>query len=129
MYTIGQVAEITGFTTDTLRYYEKIGLLPAAKRKASGVRVYHEQDLETINFLQGLKKTGLSIEEMMGFIQARGFALKTNLNEEYKFSVETKVQILSNHLNSLKEQREKIEDIITLTEKQIAFYKDILEQN
>ncbi|MFW7395681.1 MerR family DNA-binding transcriptional regulator, partial [Vagococcus fluvialis] len=46
MYTIGQVAELTQITTDTLRYYDKIGLLPFVKRNEFGHRLFSERDLK-----------------------------------------------------------------------------------
>lgn len=67
-FTIKQTAERTGMTEDTIRYYEKIALLPRAERKDNGHRIYHMEDIETIQLLGCLKKTGMPLEEMRPFL-------------------------------------------------------------
>ncbi|MHC8523838.1 MerR family transcriptional regulator [Rossellomorea sp. H39__3] len=75
MYTIGQTSEKTGFSRDTLRYYEKVGLIPPPSRLENGRRVYTDEDIETLHLLSSLKSTGLSIEEMTDIVKARKIAL------------------------------------------------------
>ncbi|MDG0809244.1 MerR family transcriptional regulator [Cohnella rhizosphaerae] len=67
-YTIKQTADQTGVSEDTIRYYEKIALLPRAERRDNGHRVYREEDLRTIRLLSCLKKTGMPLEEMRPFL-------------------------------------------------------------
>lgn len=67
-FTIKQTAERTGISEDTIRYYEKISLLPRAKRKENGHRIYHQDDIHTIQLLSCLKKTGMPLEEMRPFL-------------------------------------------------------------
>jgi DNA-binding transcriptional MerR regulator len=67
-YTIKQAAQQTGISEDTIRYYEKIALLPRAKRKDNGHRVYNEEDIEALRLIACLKKTGLPLEEMRPFL-------------------------------------------------------------
>lgn len=66
MYKIGEVAELTGMGIHTLRYYEKLGLLPPPTRY-SGIRQYTEGDVRLLKFLYSLKQTGMSLEEMAEF--------------------------------------------------------------
>jgi MerR family transcriptional regulator, repressor of the yfmOP operon len=63
---IGQVAELTGTTPRTIRYYEEIGLLPAAMEREPGAhRVYLEADVERLREVLRLKRLlGLSLEEL-----------------------------------------------------------------
>lgn len=68
-FTIKQAAELTGITEDTIRYYEKIALLPRAKRKENGHRVYRKEDLDTIRLVNCLKKTGMPLDEMRPFLK------------------------------------------------------------
>lgn len=68
-FTIKQAAELTGITEDTIRYYEKIALLPRAERKENGHRVYRKEALETIKLVNCLKKTGMPLEEMRPFLK------------------------------------------------------------
>ncbi|GLX68628.1 MerR family transcriptional regulator [Paenibacillus glycanilyticus] len=67
-FTIKQTAEQTGMTEDTIRYYEKIALLPRAERKDNGHRFYRQEDIHTIRLLACLKKTGMPLEEIRPFL-------------------------------------------------------------
>ncbi|MDQ0271159.1 MerR family transcriptional regulator [Cytobacillus purgationiresistens] len=67
-FTIKQTAEQTGISEDTIRYYEKIALLPRADRKDNGHRIYRQEDINTIWLLSCLKKTGMPLEEMRPFL-------------------------------------------------------------
>jgi len=67
-FTIKQTAEQIGITEDTIRYYEKIALLPRADRKDNGHRIYRRKDIDTIRLISCLKKTGMSLEEMRPFL-------------------------------------------------------------
>jgi DNA-binding transcriptional MerR regulator len=67
-YSIKQISQKTGLTLDALRYYEKIGLLPPAKRKENGHRFYHSEDMEVMELIICLKKIGVSLEDMKAYI-------------------------------------------------------------
>jgi DNA-binding transcriptional MerR regulator len=67
-FTIKQTAEQTGISEDTIRYYEKIALLPRAERKDNGHRIYRQEDIHTIRLISCLKKTGMPLEEMRPFL-------------------------------------------------------------
>jgi DNA-binding transcriptional MerR regulator len=69
MYTIGQVAELTQITTDTLRYYDKIGLLPFVKRNEFGHRLFSERDLKYLEVIQCLKKSDVPVKEIGQFVE------------------------------------------------------------
>lgn len=67
-FTIKQTADKTGISEDTIRYYEKIALLPRADRKDNGHRIYRQEDIDTIRLISCLKKTGMPLEEMRPFL-------------------------------------------------------------
>lgn len=72
-YTIAEASEATGVSTDTLRYYERAGVLPDIARTDGGQRVYAEDDLGWIVFVRRLRSTGMSmrrIEEYTGMVRA-----------------------------------------------------------
>ncbi|KVF77687.1 MerR family transcriptional regulator [Burkholderia diffusa] len=69
--TIGQVAELTGVSTHTLRYYEQAGLLRAISRTAAGHRLYAPADLDWLAFVMRLKATGMPIAQMQEFAALR----------------------------------------------------------
>ncbi|WP_136605540.1 MerR family transcriptional regulator [Paenibacillus dokdonensis] len=69
-FTIKQAAEQTGISEDTIRFYEKILLLPRAERKENGHRVYRIEDIHRIKLISCLKKTGMPLEAMRPFLAA-----------------------------------------------------------
>lgn len=80
-FTIKQTAEQTGISEDTIRYYEKIAVLPRADRKDNGHRVYRQEDIHTIRLLSCLKKTGMPLEEMRPFLAVSADADPTEYPE------------------------------------------------
>lgn len=68
LYTIGDAAKKMGLSASTLRYYDKEGLLPHMNRSGSGMRMFAEDDLEWIHFIECLKKSGLAIKEIKQFV-------------------------------------------------------------
>lgn len=69
---IGQVAARVGVGIDTVRYYEKLGLLPAAPRRASGYRVFDESTVERIRVIKQLQDLGLALQEIDAMLRATG---------------------------------------------------------
>ena len=62
--TISQAAEATGVSVDTLRYYEKAGIMPTIRRDDGGRRVYDADDLGWITFVLRLRATGMSMQRI-----------------------------------------------------------------
>ncbi|MEV6737556.1 MerR family transcriptional regulator [Streptomyces sp. NPDC051104] len=69
--TIAQVAERTGLSHDTLRYYERAGLIERVGRTTGNQRRYDTADLAWLQFLLRLRETGMSIADMQRFAQLR----------------------------------------------------------
>ena len=63
-FTIGTLARATGVSPDTLRWYERQGLLPAPQRRPSGYREYDEAAVRQVRFVRGAKELGFSLEEI-----------------------------------------------------------------
>ena len=68
-YTIGDVAQRTGISAHTLRYYDKEGLLSFVKRNSSGVRQFTETDFEPLYTITCLKRGGMPIREIRHFME------------------------------------------------------------
>ncbi|WP_245712177.1 MerR family transcriptional regulator [Glycomyces sambucus] len=66
-YTIGECARRSGFTMDTLRYYERIGLIGDIARTATGQRRFNDEHLEWLGVLKCLRDTGMPVEQMHRF--------------------------------------------------------------
>ncbi len=68
---IGEVCRLTGLSADTLRYYERIGLLPRVARTPSGLRIYDERDLSRLRFIQRAQKMNFSLDEIGALLAMR----------------------------------------------------------
>ncbi|MET0811550.1 MAG: MerR family transcriptional regulator [Microbacterium sp.] len=68
-FTPAEAAARSGFSLDTLRYYEREGILPPVSRTAGGHRVFTEDDLGTLGFLRCLRDTGMPIERLRRYGQ------------------------------------------------------------
>jgi len=66
--TISEVSETYGLSADTLRYYEKAGLIPPVNRKESGVRDYTPKDCGWVEFIKCMRGAGLSIETLTQYV-------------------------------------------------------------
>lgn len=66
--TISEVSKKYELTADTLRYYERIGLIPAVPRNSSGVRDYGEEECNWVNFIKCMRNAGLSIEALVEYV-------------------------------------------------------------
>lgn len=75
--TISEVSEKYGLPVDTLRYYEKAGLIPPVNRKESGIRDYTEADCGWVEFIKCMRSAGLSIETLTEYIRLYGQGNRT----------------------------------------------------
>jgi DNA-binding transcriptional MerR regulator len=108
-YTPGQAAEKTGFSLDTLRYYERIGLLDGVSRNPGGQRVYDDDDVNWLSILRCLRDTGMPIARMRRYADLsrdeRTVAERLALLEEHDCEV-------GQRMETLQMQRERIRDKI-----------------
>ena len=70
-HRIGDIAQLLGLTADTLRYYEKIGLLPRVGRNSAGLREYSERDVSRLRFIQRAQKMSFSLAEIAYLLAMR----------------------------------------------------------
>lgn len=127
MYSIGEIARITGITAFTLRYYEKIGVIPKPVR-LGGSRRYSGEDLRYIRFIHGLKQTGMSLEDIAAFT-ADGCLLALNQEEKSLDSVlHKRTEILERHIDQLEQQIKRLEAVKALASEKRAYYSALLER-
>jgi DNA-binding transcriptional MerR regulator len=65
---IAEVSEQYGISSDTLRYYERIGLIPPVNRSESGIRDYNELDLRRVEFIKCMRSAGLPVEVLIEYV-------------------------------------------------------------
>jgi DNA-binding transcriptional MerR regulator len=65
---IAEVADKYGITTDTLRYYERIGLIPPVSRNRGGIRDYNNEDERWVEFMTCMRAAGLTIESLTEYV-------------------------------------------------------------
>lgn len=66
--TIAEVSKTFGLTADTLRYYERIGLIPPVKRSSSGIRDYDEKDCNLVEFIKCMRGVGIPVEMLIEYV-------------------------------------------------------------
>jgi DNA-binding transcriptional MerR regulator len=69
--TISQVASEVGVRPDTIRYYERVGLLPSPVRSPNGYRSYGEEDVERLRFIRGAQRLGLKLRDIRELLTIR----------------------------------------------------------
>ena len=81
--SIGEVAQQVGLRPSTLRYYERIGLLPPVNRSDGGIREYNDLDVRRVEFIKCMRSAGLPIEVLIkyvGLVQEGDLTIETRKN-------------------------------------------------
>ena len=107
-HTPAQTAAKTGFSLDTLRYYERIGLLHDIDRTSSGVRVFSDDDLDWLGVLRCLRDTGMPIAVMQEYADMcrrdDDMRLRVDILEQHERAVHAKIAELNGQLAHLQEK-------------------------
>jgi DNA-binding transcriptional MerR regulator len=109
-FSPGEVAERSGFSLDTLRYYERIGLLDGIERTRSGHRRFAQGDLEWLGVLRCLRDTGMPIAEMRRYAESAREGDRT-LAERLVLLIEHEARV-EQHIAELRAQQEHLRDKI-----------------
>lgn len=115
-YTIKQVTDLTGLSAYTLRYYERFGLIDPVARAANGHRSYTDDDIRHIRFLIRLRNIGMSLEDMLYFIELYHRQDDSGVQERY--------QILSAHREQVQEQIDTLCDTLAYIDMKLTRYAD-----
>ena len=65
---IAEVSQKYGISSDTLRYYERVGLIPHVNRNGSGIRDYNDLDLRRVDFIKCMRSAGLPVEVLIEYV-------------------------------------------------------------
>lgn len=116
--TIREVAAKTNMSTDTLRYYERIDLLPPVPRNAAGIRNYDEYFVNFINFIKKLKASGMSLEHIIDYIR---------LAEMGDATIQERKKLLAEARETLIEKINSLQLIAELADYQLRNYENLLQ--
>lgn len=111
-YRIGDVTKLLGLSADTLRYYEKIRLLPAISRSDAGIRVYLERDLSRLRFIRRAQKMRLSLKEIAELLKMR--ENPQTARDEVRLLTRSKLTEIEEHLDDLKFLRNELQLLLNL---------------
>ncbi|MEU8080072.1 MerR family transcriptional regulator [Catellatospora citrea] len=113
-YTPSETSRRSGFSLDTLRYYERIGLLSEVDRTPGGQRVFSDDDLGWLGLLRCLRDTGMPINQMCRFAELARTGDQT---------VADRVELLRSHAEAVEEQMALLERQYGHLREKIRYYE------
>lgn len=116
--TIKEVAEKYHISQDTLRYYERIKMIPEVTRTAGGIRDYQDEDLKWVELAICMRKAGLPIEAMIDYVK---------LFQQGDETIPARLELLNNQMLTLKLQKQKIEETMDRLSYKISRYEEALK--
>lgn len=117
-YMIKEVSEMTNLSISTLRYYDKMRLLPSLERKQSGYRNFTDGDIEMLKIIDSFKKAGLQIKDMQHYISLV-YQGESTLQERY--------EIFINQERVIEEKIAELEQALKVTRMKIGYYQQAIE--
>jgi DNA-binding transcriptional MerR regulator len=112
--TMQEVMTSTGLSADTLRYYEKVGLLPPVGRGPNGHRRYGAEHLDSLQFLNCLRAAGMSIADMRRFVELQRAGAATAID---------RAALLRQHRAEVAARVAALQDHLALIDRKIAFFE------
>ena len=113
---IGELSKKCGLSIDTLRFYEKIGLIEKPLRDGGGHRVYDPAIMQWLGFLARLKETDMPLKKQIEYAKLRAMGNKTAASRRI---------LLEKHLQELMEKQARLKDNISTLKTKITIYRQI----
>lgn len=113
--TIAEVSRKYNLSADTLRYYERIGLLPTVNKNSSGNRDYTEEDCRWVQFIKCMRSAGLSIEVLIEYV---------TLFQKGGSTITARKELLLEQRKQLAERIEELQNTLSYLDKKIDGYED-----
>ena len=120
---ISEVSEKYALSADTLRYYERVGLLPPVNRTDSGIRDYNDLDLRRVEFVKCMRKAGLPVNVLVDYVRLVQLGDQTT-EERREILIEQRERILTKVV--------ELQEVLGILDHKIDVYDQILlkvEQN
>lgn len=111
---IAEVSERYGLSTDTLRYYERVGLIPTVNRNDSGIRDYNELDLRRVEFIKCMRSAGLPVEILIEYVA---------LVQQGDKTIEARKDILIEQRTLLVDRMNEMQKTLDILEHKIEVYE------
>lgn len=122
--TIAEVSKQYGLSADTLRYYERIGLIPTVNRNKSGIRDYTEEDCGWVEFIKCMRNAGIQIEALIEYValfqsgEETTYARKQILIEQ-RDQLQVKMEHIKETIERLNYKIERYDQTILPAEKRL----------
>ena len=116
--TIKEVSEQYGITSDTLRYYERVGMIPPVTRTTGGIRDYQESDLSWVQLAICMRGAGLPVEVMIEYVK---------LFQEGDTTISARLQLLQEQREALLAQKKQIDETLQRLNYKISRYEVAVE--
>jgi DNA-binding transcriptional MerR regulator len=123
--TIAEVAKKYDLTADTLRYYERIGLIPRVNRTSGGIRDYGDEDCRWIEFIKCMRGAGLPIEALSEYVKL--FQMGDDTVEQRKALLIEQRDILENRMKEMQNTLTRLNEKIRRYEELIVPIEDELK--
>ncbi|EBF5202296.1 MerR family transcriptional regulator [Listeria monocytogenes] len=120
---IKQAADMFGLTVDTVRYYERVGVIPPVHRNESGYRDYKTSDLNWVYLVKNLRNAGLSVESLIEFATLAQLRETQNVEAAQKQVLVDQLKELDEKLAEMKKVRELLVYKIESYDSHIAQFK------
>lgn len=108
-----------GLTADTLRYYERVGLLPHVHRNQSGIRDYTEQDCGWVEFIKCMRGAGIQVEALIEYVE---------LFQQGASTQEARKQILIEQREQLFARMQEMQQTLDRLDRKIEHYEKCMKQ-
>ena len=116
--TIKEVAEKYHISQDTLRYYERVKMIPKVTRTSGGIRDYQEEDLKWVELAICMRNAGLPIEVMIEYVK---------LFQQGDNTIPARLELLNNQMDVLRFQKKQIEETMDRLSYKISRYEKALK--
>ena len=117
---IAEVSEKYGISSDTLRYYERIGLVPPVNRNGGGIRDYSELDIRRVEFVKCMRSAGLPVEVLIDYI---------GLVQQGDKTIEARKEILIEQRELLIARMEQMQKTLDILDHKIEVYEKAVLKN
>lgn len=117
--TIAEVCARFELSQDTLRYYEKIGLIPTIERRTSGIRNYNEEDCKWIEFIKCMRSAGLTIEFLSEYVR---------LFKEGEVTLEKRRHLLIEQRERLREHMAEMQNTLDRLDRKVERYDTLVSE-